>query len=236
MLDLTRQNSWREQYRAQHPNWQPATERYASWVRKSLTPESRLLDLGCGRGGLVEQLGHPLGRIVGVDPDFDSLHEHRLALPRAQALGQLPFADQSFDLVFASWVLEHWENPLQELQEIGRVLRPNGRFIFLTPHRNHPIIWLNRALAQFSQLQTWLVAQLYGRSAEDTFRLCYRGNWADDLSHLAEKAGLRLAELAFIEDPTYLAFTPQLFRLMCAWEKLISAESKLHLVGILQKS
>ena len=85
MLSLDKQNAWREQYRASHPGWQPATELYANLVRQQLTPAARVLDIGCGRGGLVEQLGHPLAQVVGIDPDWLSLREHRLNLTSAAA-------------------------------------------------------------------------------------------------------------------------------------------------------
>ncbi|MEZ4595238.1 MAG: class I SAM-dependent methyltransferase, partial [Chloroflexota bacterium] len=85
MLSLDRQNAWREAYRASHPGWQPATELYADLVRQQLTPEARVLDIGCGRGGLVEQLEHPRENVVGIDPDWLSLREHRLNLTSAVA-------------------------------------------------------------------------------------------------------------------------------------------------------
>ena len=65
MLSLDRQNKLREQYRQMHPTWRPATEVFADLVRAQLRPESRVLDVGCGRGGLVEQLEHPLPQVVG---------------------------------------------------------------------------------------------------------------------------------------------------------------------------
>ena len=73
MLTLDDQNKLRETYRLAHPAWMPATERYAQTVQTLLTSKSRLLDLGCGRGGLIEQLSHSLTNAVGIDPDFVSL-------------------------------------------------------------------------------------------------------------------------------------------------------------------
>lgn len=40
----------------------------------------------------------------------------------------LPFADDVFDLVFSSFALHHWNDPLRVLDEIARVLRPGGRY------------------------------------------------------------------------------------------------------------
>jgi trans-aconitate methyltransferase len=99
MLSLAEQNRWREVYRQRRPDWRPATEVYAGLVRSFLKPETRLLDLGCGRGGLVEQLAEQLvrryhssvitdqysvggmRRWVGIDPDLASLQKAPAAGP-----------------------------------------------------------------------------------------------------------------------------------------------------------
>jgi SAM-dependent methyltransferase len=202
-----------------------------------LRPESRLLDVGCGRGGLVEQLGHPLHQVVGVDPDVASLREHRLPLARAAAVSNaLPFAAKRFDLTFASWLLEHLEMPVQDLAEISRVLRPGGVFVFITPNRLHPLVALNRLSGRVSSLQGWLVGRLYGRAAADTFPAYYRANTAADLRRLAGQAGLRLVELQVIADPTYLAFRPALFRLAVWLDEWLAAGRPIHLVGVLEKT
>ena len=52
MLSLDKQNQWRDVYRAEHPEWRPATEVFARRVREHSKLESRLLDIGCGRGGI----------------------------------------------------------------------------------------------------------------------------------------------------------------------------------------
>jgi SAM-dependent methyltransferase len=236
MLTLDRQNSWREQYRRMRPGWQPATERFAAQVRQELQPGMWLLDPGCGRGGLVEQLGHPAGRVVGADADVASLREHRLPeIHRVAAIGRLPFADQSFDLACASWVLEHWEQPLRELREIARVLRPGGRFVFITPNRLHPLIRLNRGLGAIRSVQTALVSRLYGREEGDTFPVWYRASSGAQLKRLAKSADLHLTTLELISDPSYLAFNAPLFRLICLLEEALPASHRLHLVGVLTK-
>jgi SAM-dependent methyltransferase len=235
MLNLDRQNAWREQYRQMGTGWRPATEVYADLVRNQLRPESRVLDIGCGRGGVVEQLDHPRQRTVGIDPDWQSLREHRLAIARVAALGALPFADASFDVAFASWVLEHWAVPARDLAEIGRILAPAGTFVFITPNLRHPLIRLNAVLNRVSNLQKPLVTKLYDRAEDDTFPVYYRANDPQTLHQLATLCGLQLTACHFIEDPTYLAFTPALFRSMAKLEKNIPSASRLHLVGMMQK-
>lgn len=236
MLSLERQNALRERFRGMRPGWRPATELFADLVRRELRQESRVLDLGCGRGGLVEQLDHPLAQLVGLDPDPRSLVEHRLpGLPRGAGFSHaLPFRCGAFDLVYASWLLEHLERPERDLAEIGRVLAPGGAFVFITPNGRHPLSLLNRTLGGLAAVQGKLVSRLYGRQEGDTFPTRYRANTLAQLRRLTPPAGLSLEAVHLIPDPTYLAFNEPLFRLMAWLDPRLPAGMRLHLVGILR--
>ena len=237
MLSLEQQNELRERYRRSNPGWRPATEVFADLVRQNMPPGARLLDLGCGRGGLVEQLEISLKHIVGVDPDVQSLREHRLAgrrPPMARVAGfseQLPFAAGTFDLIFASWLLEHLQRPALVFHQVGRLLRPGGAFVFITPNKRHPLSGLNRLAGRFAGLQGSAVQRLYGRAPEDTFPVSYRANTAAELRELARAGEMNLAQVEAIPDPTYLAFRPILLRLAGRLESSLAAGRGIHLVG-----
>ncbi|MCP4422344.1 MAG: class I SAM-dependent methyltransferase [Chloroflexi bacterium] len=236
MLSLNKQNAWRKKYQQRHPEWRPATEMYADFVCQHILPMSRVLDIGCGRGGLVEQLNHLPDQMVGIDPDWLSLHQHRLTLPRVAAFSDdLPFAPNTFDVAFASWVLEHLARPFLTFQSVARILKPGGVFIFITPNGRHPLALLNRTLGKMGSLQGRLVAKLYGRSPEDTFATYYRANNQADIHTLAAQSGLTLTSLHTIPDPTYLAFNRLFFELMRRIEDGLPNGRKIHLVGVLQK-
>lgn len=237
VLNLDRQNHWREAYRATHPGWQPATELYFAQVLEELKPGVRVLDLGCGRGGIVEQLPEPLPWIAGIDPDWQSLVAHRLpALPRTAAMSDaLPFVAGSFDLVVASWLLEHLDRPRQSLAEVARILRPGGRFVFITPNGRHPLTFANRLLGRAGQWQKRIVDRAYGRAEADTFPTRYRANSPAALAALAADCGLRLKVLTPVADPSYLAFTPALFRVVAAIDDWLPSDRHIHLVGVLEK-
>jgi SAM-dependent methyltransferase len=69
-----------------------------------------------------ELIGHP----VGIDADFDiNLDVDALS----------PFADESFDAVVASHVIEHLANPIRAIVEFERVLRPGGKLVLIVPDR-----------------------------------------------------------------------------------------------------
>ena len=237
MLNLDQQNWWRDQYRIAHPGWRPATEVFAARVDASLQPQARLLDVGCGRGGLIEQLGHPVHLVTGIDPDLPSLREHRLAgLPRAAASSdRLPFVDGSFDIVTAAWLLEHLENPLVTFSSICRILRPGGKFIFITPNSRHPLAFANRVAGRFGRLQAGLVNRIYDRAPDDTFPTFYRANSPQSLANQLTQSGMAIDSLEFVADPTYLAFNKLAFRVMSALDEILTTDRRIHIIGVARK-
>ena len=230
MLSLEQQEAYRRRYARENPGWQPATHVYRDRIAAHLRPDARVLDLGCGRGGVVEQLRGRGGWWIGADPDLRSLREHRLpTLPRLCSRAErLPFPEGTFGLVCCSWVLEHLPDPPRALAEVARVLAPGGRLIFLTPNGRHPLLVLNRLLGWS---QGWLVNRLYGRAAADTFPALYRANTPGHLRALLANAGLRLEELTLVEDPSYLAFNEGLYRLSRLLERTLPPTLRIHIVG-----
>ena len=76
--------------------------------------------------------------------DFDKIINHDTYLktdfPDVDA-HNLPYDDDTYDLVFMSHTFEHFVNPIQALFEINRVLKPNGTVIIVNPyHCDHQVI------------------------------------------------------------------------------------------------
>lgn len=237
MLSLDQQNRLRDAYRRQQPGWRPATEVYADLARSYAHAHARVLDLGCGRGGLVEQLDLPAAQFMGIDMDLRSLREHRLQnMPRAVSPSDLlPLAPGRFDVVLGSWLLEHLDDPARTFAEVRRVLLPGGVFVFITPNARHPLALLNRALGRAGRLQALLVEQLYGRAPADTFPTRYLANSAEQLDALAQSCKLDLLQLQSIADPTYLALHPALAGPARLLEDRLPADRHIHLVGVMRR-
>ncbi|MGD1996526.1 MAG: class I SAM-dependent methyltransferase [Anaerolineae bacterium] len=235
MLSLERQEAYRRRYAGDNPSWRPATHLFRDLVAGHLTSTARVLDLGCGRGGVIEELHPRAGLALGLDADLDSLRGHRAsALRRACGLAEsLPYPDRSFDLICCSWVLEHLSDPGRAFGEVARLLTPGGHFIFVTPNRRHPLLILNRALGWIrgSQAKGRLVSWLYGRAPADTFSAFYRANTPGEIARWAENAGLAPVALHLVSDPTYLAFDEPSYRLACLLERALPSAWRVHLVG-----
>lgn len=77
MLPLSRQNTYRERYRTLRPGWRTSGEEFEALTRQHIGPGARVLDLGCGRGGVMELFWRDVKLSVGLDPDHASLVEHR---------------------------------------------------------------------------------------------------------------------------------------------------------------
>jgi SAM-dependent methyltransferase len=102
----------------------------------------RVLDVGTGEGQIARRLLRAgVGRVVGIDPTVAQL---RAAAERGGgahyargAAEKLPIATASVDAVVACLVFEHLADHVPPLQEVARVLRPGGRFVWCL---NHPLL------------------------------------------------------------------------------------------------
>jgi methionine biosynthesis protein MetW len=104
-----------------------------------LRPNGSLLDVGCYDGHLLarvlERRENEL--VVGIDVAETALHaaaRRGIAATRAQLERTLPFKDASFATVLAGEVIEHVFDTQQVMDELARVLRPNGWLVLTTPN------------------------------------------------------------------------------------------------------
>ena len=108
----------------------------------SLQTGEQVLDVGCGTGTLALEVARRVGRaglVVGIDPSAEQITRARSKAARHNVpvefqigvIEQLPFPDQTFDVVLSTLMMHHLPAPLKRrgLAEIARVLKPRGRLI-----------------------------------------------------------------------------------------------------------
>jgi len=114
---------------------------------KSLRTDS-ILDAGCGEGFTMDKLiKNGIGRkIEGIEYSKDSISYGKKLFPdltiKQESIYDLPYKDDSFDLVLCTEVLEHLEEPSKALREILRV----GKKYLLITVPNEPFFRLSNFL------------------------------------------------------------------------------------------
>lgn len=105
-----------------------------------IPPGSRILDVGAGRGVILERAPSP-ALAVGAEIAWPALTDARrrgLCMVRTDLEGPfLPFRDGAFDRVSCLDVIEHLFDPRPLLAEIHRILSPGGLLILQTPNVRH---------------------------------------------------------------------------------------------------
>ena len=113
--------------------------RIAHWLAQVLPPgPARVLDAGCGTGGLIKALraAHPAWDLTGLDfmPLACTLARERTGVEIVQgSITDLPFATGSFDAVVSADVVCQVEDSARALQEFARVVRPGGGVLVNVP-------------------------------------------------------------------------------------------------------
>jgi SAM-dependent methyltransferase len=124
-------------------------------------PCDRLLDIGCGTGIYFDALAPHARAIDALDLSEDMI---RVAAdycrdaglghirPRAASADRLPFADGAFDAAIAMDLLHHVPDPDRVLDEVRRVLKPDGRFFVFEPNILNPLTFLAQAIPREERL------------------------------------------------------------------------------------
>ena len=105
----------------------------------------RLLDVGCNTGVVLE-----LARALGFDAEGFEVSQNAAAISKKKgfrvASDQLDadFAPMTFDVVYASHVIEHLQNPPAFLASVRRILKDKGFLMLACPNRSAIGAWVRR--------------------------------------------------------------------------------------------
>jgi ubiquinone/menaquinone biosynthesis C-methylase UbiE len=190
-----------------------ATDKYRGRLVELVKARTTILHAGCGWDkNEVSAQFKTTCTVVGVDldPRVESMFHSEFHLA---SLESLPFGQETFDTIFSEYVFEHLADPEQVLRELKRVLKPSGTILILTPnyysyktlaarltpHRFHVVMGRHR----------------YGAGHEaDMYPTLYRCNTRFQFEELAQRAGLRIADVQFVTNgPTWFQRVPGLFEI-----------------------
>jgi SAM-dependent methyltransferase len=194
-----------------YPHFHPNV--FGDLLEQKIWATDRVLEIGAGSGQGNQTHFELRGKVAyyaGIDPDASVLENKYLDDARVGNAESLPFANESFDLVFHSFVAEHFESPLTCNREIARVLKPGGRLIFLTPSR-----YFYATLA--AQITPHWFHEFYishfgsGRSSKEVFPTYYRLNSERSITEQLRSCGFECEIQHMSVPPGYLRFNTLAF-------------------------
>lgn len=97
-------------------------------------PAGRILDVGCGLGYLLSAVDSRWEKHGVEVSEFAAKHASQQAKVHVGDLKSANYPDDHFDVVVLYHVIEHMLSPVDEIEEIFRVLKPNGTLIIGTPN------------------------------------------------------------------------------------------------------
>jgi SAM-dependent methyltransferase len=192
-------------------------------VNALLDPGMTVLDFGAGRGAQLfdqssryrnelSKIQGKVKRLIGVDVD-PTVRENPF-LDEAHVIdtqSPLPFASDTFDLIYADWVLEHVDTPEHFVALAHNVLKPGGWFCARTPNRwGMTGIGANLIPNRFHDL---LLSYLQpDREVRDIFPTVYKMNTLGDVRKYFEIAKWENFSYTFNPEPPYLQhFKPLMY-------------------------
>lgn len=164
----------------------------------NINSNSKVLDIGCGGGMAVNIMAQRAGLVCGVDYS-------KLAVKRAKKLNRklikqskvkimnasvssLPFEADEFDIITAFETIYFWPNILEDLKEVKRVLKNNGKLLIVCEMvKNEKCSVKQKQVVEFLKLN------------EDNY------NSKDELKKLLEETGFKNIELFEQESENWLA-------------------------------
>lgn len=192
-------------------------------VRSGMT----VLEHGCGRGApILSTLIQTGADLHGIDLEEFTAEIPGLTLTKGD-ISSLDYPAEKFDLVFSRSVMEHVADPLAAYQETYRVLKPGGKWIFLTPNMWDYVSVIARIVP--NKFHGTLVNHTEGREEHDVFPTVYGSNSFSQVNRLAKSTGFEVLDFQYLgQHPAYLKFNPVLYFLGSLYEKTILSTSLLQ--------
>ena len=106
---------------------------------RSILPNKRLLDFGCGAGGFLLRAQNLAANAVGVEPESRVLEHWKKKL---KLVSNIDAAGGEFDLITAFHVVEHLADPRAVLEDLSKLLKPSGQMIIEVPNAEDALLTL----------------------------------------------------------------------------------------------
>lgn len=203
---------------------------YEEILESSLNTQSTLLDCGCGNNEMINNFGRFAKKAFGIDI-INPIYKRNYI---KADLKKLPFISHTADLITLRFVVEHFENSDEYIDELFRVCKKDGKIIILTTNILSPLIFLPRLLLPY-WLKNKLLTRIFKVSDDDVFPTYHKLNSPNNFYHLNKMFDIK--EMIFISDLNYTrkwVFILLLFWHMITKPKLLN-RFRTNLLVVLEK-
>lgn len=152
-------------------------------VREGLSRNSRILDAGCGTGGLLQKLSKDyLAEGVDISPEALRFCKARRVKTQIASLEKLPFKSNTFGAVVSIDVIYHKfvKSDLEAMRELARVLQPDGVMVLRVPAFN------------------------FLKNDHDKVVMTRRRYTAQKIGDLALKCGLEIRQISYLNPSLFI--------------------------------
>lgn len=167
-------------------------------MEKTIAPlvkDKRVLDLGCGTGLLTRKIAEWGGEVRGLDLSDNMIEIACKESPeidfRVGSTEAIPFEDNSFDIVASSLVMHYIKELRPSFEEIGRILKRGGDFVFSMHHPFQESFDLNKSNKNGDQ-----ILRPYFNNDKYYWKMC--GEKIPSFHHTFEKIVKSLKEAGFV--------------------------------------
>ena len=198
------------------PTLRHAQFHYYTTLKEVVARDCSWLDLGCGHQMFnpwmkseEQEISARSKNIVGIDLNLDSLQRNVAVDSKVLgSLEHLPFHSDAFDLITSNMVVEHVMQPRRLLDEVYRVLRPGGVFVFHTPNVRSVMARVASLLPDTAK--RFFALTLEEREASDVFPTFYRMNTPGAIQADARESGFEVTNLRTMSSTAITAMLPVL--------------------------
>jgi ubiquinone/menaquinone biosynthesis C-methylase UbiE len=216
------------------PGLRYSQDSYEDALSELINSHTVWLDIGCGHHVLPEwranaerELVSRASYVAGIDLDSASIAKHRtITFTWVGSVDCLPFPDNSFNLITANMVVEHFAAPCRAFAEIRRTLAPGGVFLFHTPNVNVYPALVNKHLP--NGLKKIAAKVLEGRESEDVYPAYYRCNSERTIIETADRSGLDVKQIRHIPTTATFGRILPIAALELLWIRTTMRESLAH--------
>ena len=224
--------TWQERYLQRfydpHRGFINGTTEFHDLCATACPKGGELLEIGAGPSNATSRYLATLGRLHGLDPDARVKENDALTSATILDGDRFPYEDGRFDTCISNYVCEHVADPRNHLQEIRRVLKPGGAYVFRTPNLYHYVSGVAALTPHwFHELLANSLRNLKDDSAEP-YQTFHRMNSRSRIMQLAKEAHLEVEQLRLVEkEPSYGMSTRLLFFPFLAYERIVNSTEKL---------